>query len=67
MGCSQIDEGTVCIDDDLDGYSEIAGDCDDENPFTYPFAQELPDIRLPLNVLLRRIRGAREFYEISHA
>ena len=39
----QIDEGTVCIDDDLDGYSEIAGDCDDENPFTYPFAQELPD------------------------
>ena len=38
-----VDEGTACVDDDLDGFDEISGDCNDADPFTYPQAQELPD------------------------
>ncbi|MGC6510921.1 MAG: putative metal-binding motif-containing protein [Myxococcota bacterium] len=38
-----VDEGTACVDDDLDGFDEISGDCNDSDPFTYPQAQELPD------------------------
>jgi hypothetical protein len=51
-----IDEGTSNFDDDLDGFSEAAGDCDDRatpaslsNPYpgatTSPVATELPDRR----------------------
>ena len=37
-----IDEGTDGIDDDGDGYSELSGDCDDENPAVHPKAEEIP-------------------------
>lgn len=30
-------------DDDGDGYTEVAGDCDDSNPDAHPFADELDD------------------------
>lgn len=39
----QVDEGTSCVDDDGDGYSEADGDCDDENANSYPGAPELAD------------------------
>ena len=36
-GCS-IDVNPLSKDNDNDGYSEFAGDCDDENPRAYPGA-----------------------------
>ncbi len=38
-----VDEGTVQIDDDGDGFSELDGDCDDANTTVYPGALELGD------------------------
>ncbi|MFM7200943.1 MAG: MopE-related protein [Myxococcota bacterium] len=40
--CDQlVDEGTAAGDDDHDGYSELAGDCDDSNPSRNPSATEI--------------------------
>jgi len=38
----EVDEGTELGDDDGDGFSEAAGDCDDENPDVHPDAEEIP-------------------------
>ena len=38
-----VDEGTLEYDDDGDGYSELAGDCDDADPGAHPGAVELCD------------------------
>lgn len=38
MGC---DPGLLTIDDDMDGYTEEQGDCDDCNPFANPGAAEV--------------------------
>jgi len=38
-----VDEDTIYSDDDGDGYSEFGGDCDDEDPSSYPGADDLPD------------------------
>jgi hypothetical protein len=38
---SLIDEGTNSYDDDSDGYSENAGDCDDADPSVYPAAIDI--------------------------
>lgn len=36
------DEGTAAGDDDADGWSELAGDCDDTDPLRHPQAEETP-------------------------
>lgn len=38
-----IDDGDFATDDDLDGWSELAGDCDDTDAYTYPGAPEFQD------------------------
>ncbi len=38
-----IDEGTLQVDDDGDGFAEVDGDCDDANATVYPEALELGD------------------------
>lgn len=38
----QIDENTNATDDDLDGFTELEGDCDDANANAYPQAEEDP-------------------------
>jgi hypothetical protein len=40
-----VDEGTVAFDDDRDGASEFAGDCDDSTAAVGPSAREVPDHR----------------------
>ena len=37
-----IDEGTDSFDDDQDGFSEVEGDCDDEDPYINPDAVDIP-------------------------
>jgi hypothetical protein len=39
-----IDDGDFALDDDGDGWSELAGDCDDDNIYTYPGAPEFSDL-----------------------
>ena len=39
----EVDEDTIGTDDDGDGFSEEAGDCDDEDDAVYPGAEEDPD------------------------
>jgi hypothetical protein len=39
---SLVDEDTDSYDDDLDGYSEVDGDCDDDNPGVHPDAEDIP-------------------------
>ncbi len=36
-----MDEGTAYADDDGDGFSELGGDCDDDNPARNPGLPEL--------------------------
>jgi MYXO-CTERM domain-containing protein len=38
-----VDEGTDAFDDDGDGFTELAGDCDDGIASVWPGAPELPD------------------------
>ena len=38
-----VDDGDFATDDDGDGWSELAGDCDDANAYTYPGAAEFAD------------------------
>ena len=38
-----VDEGTALYDDDGDGYTETAGDCDDDDPSAHPGATEWLD------------------------
>lgn len=38
-----VDEGTICFDDDGDGYTESEGDCDDTVAASYPLAPEIED------------------------
>ncbi|RME26237.1 MAG: hypothetical protein D6798_07125 [Deltaproteobacteria bacterium] len=40
-----VDEETAAYDDDGDGYTELAGDCDDGYALTFPGATELADGR----------------------
>lgn len=40
-----VDEGTSAYDDDGDGLSEDAGDCDDRDPQRFPGAPEVADCR----------------------
>lgn len=40
-----VDEGTIVVDDDSDGLTEEAGDCDDTSAAVYPAAPELQDGR----------------------
>jgi MYXO-CTERM domain-containing protein len=35
-----VDDGTICFDDDGDGFTEVGGDCDDSNPNVHPAATE---------------------------
>jgi hypothetical protein len=42
-GTPVFDPGAQTVDQDLDGYSTIRGDCDDSNPSVYPGAVELAD------------------------
>lgn len=39
----RVDEGTVLVDDDGDGFTEEDGDCGDDDVRTYPGAPELQD------------------------
>lgn len=41
----KVDDGTTCKDDDHDGLTELQGDCDDWNYYTYPGADEKPDLQ----------------------
>ncbi|MFM7202893.1 MAG: MopE-related protein [Myxococcota bacterium] len=41
----KVDDGTTCVDDDKDGLTELQGDCDDWNFYTYPGAPEKPDLQ----------------------
>jgi hypothetical protein len=38
-----IDEGTLCYDDDGDGWAEADGDCDDSQPASFPTSPEIED------------------------
>ncbi len=38
-----VDDGDFATDDDGDGWSELAGDCDDNDAYTYPGAPEYSD------------------------
>ena len=38
-----VDDGDFATDDDGDGWSELAGDCDDDDVYTYPGAPEYLD------------------------
>jgi hypothetical protein len=40
-GCSSHSGGTTCTDEDQDGVTTCDGDCDDQDPLSYPGANEL--------------------------